>query len=363
MPSNAHPSGEWLLIQLGVGQIGAAVMATMQRMATVWQERFGVTFRYHAVADSSGFAPLTSALAADGRPLASLPGGIPAQEWRDVLEQVGRAAGGPERVIVVDCAVGRETTPLLLAARAAGAHVVLCNKDPLTGPNHEFQALQGEREHGSLRLSATVGAGLPITSAVAAAIASGDVLEQAQAVASGSLGYLCARMAAGAAFPDALQGAIAEGYCEPDPRHDLSGHDVARKLLILARLSGRHAELGDVAVESLIPPGAEHLTQDEFLATLPTWHDFLADRFSAARAAGQTLRYVGTLDAEGAISAGLRPVSRDDLLARGSGPENVFVLRTARYQRYPLVISGPGAGVAVTSGAVITDILRAAGVL
>ena len=121
--------------------------------------------------------------------------------------------------------------------------------------------------------------------------------------------------------------------------------------------------MGDIAVESLIPPGAERLTRAEFLATLPAWHDFLADRFSAARGTGQTLRYVGTLDADGAISAGLRPVSRDDLLARGSGPENVFVLRTARYQRYPLVISGPGAGVAVTSGAVITDILRAAGVL
>ena len=361
MPSNAHPSGEWLLIQLGVGQIGAAVMATMQRMATVWQERFGVTFRYHAVADSSGFAPLTSALAADGRPLASLPGGIPAQEWRDVLEQVGRAAGGPERVIVVDCAVGRETTPLLLAARAAGAHVVLCNKDPLTGPYEQFQALQGESGRGSLHLSATVGAGLPITSAVAAATASGDMVFEMRAVASGTLGHLCAYMSDGVAFSAALQSAIEAGYCEPDPRSDLSGRDVARKLVILARLAGHRADSSDIEIESLIPPGTEVWPRDAFLSSLPSWHDHLADRITTARVTGMALRYIGVMTANGVISARLRMVAHDDPLARGSGPENVFILHTTRYQEYPLVVAGPGAGVAVTAGAVVSDILRAAG--
>lgn len=360
MPSETR---EMLVIQPGVGQIGAAVMATVQRMAPIWRARYGLALRYHAVADSSGFASLTSASDAQGQRLASLPCGIPASNWRDVLAQAIHAAGEPERVIVADCAVGDGTTALLLAARQAGAHVVLCNKDPLTGPYQQFQALQGESGHGSLRLSATVGAGLPITSAVAAATASGDTVHEVQAVASGTLGYLCAAMSAGAAFPDALQRAIEAGYCEPDPRGDLSGHDVARKLLILARLAGRPAELNEIAVESLVPPGAEDMSRDAFLSSLPSWRDHLADRFAAAHSSGKALRYVGTMAEDGAITAGLRMVAHDDPLAQGHGPENAFVLRTARYQEYPLVIAGPGAGVAVTSGAVVSDILRAAGVL
>jgi homoserine dehydrogenase len=354
---------EMLLIQLGVGQIGGAVIATVQRMAPVWRARYGLALRYHVAADSSGFASLTSALEDYGRRLASLPGGIPATSWRDVLEQAIRAAGGPERVIVVDCAVGDGTTTLLLAARAAGAHVVLCNKDPLTRPYEQFQTLQGDGQHGSLHLSATVGAGLPITSAVAAATASGDTVHEMRAVASGTLGHLCASMSDGVAFSAALRRAIAAGYCEPDPRSDLSGRDVARKLVILARLAGHRAESSDIEIESLIPPGTEMWTRDTFLSSLPDWHDHLADRFAAARSSGEALRYVGTMTANGALNARLRMVAYDDPLALRSGPDNVFVLRTARYLEYPLVIAGPGAGVAVTAGAVVSDILRAAGVL
>lgn len=354
---------EMVVIQLGVGQIGAAVMATVQRMAPVWRARYGLALRYHAVADSSAFAPLTSASDARGKQLAHLPGGIPASNWRDVLEQAIDAAGDPERVLVVDCAVGDGTAALLLAARAVGAHVVLCNKDPLTGPYQQFQALQGESGHGSLRLSATVGAGLPITTAVAAATASGDMVFEMRAVASGTLAYLCAYMSDGVAFSAALQSAIEAGYCEPDPRGDLSGHDIARKLLILARLAGRPAELNEIAVESLVPSGAEDMSRDAFLSSLPSWRDHLADRFAAARSSGKALRYVGTMAEDGAITAGLRMVAQDDPLVRGAGLENVFILHTTRYQEYPLVVAGPGAGVAVTAGAVVSDILRATGAL
>jgi homoserine dehydrogenase len=240
---------------------------------------------------------------------------------------------------------------------------VLCNKDPLTGPYPEFRALQGDHLRGSLHLSATVGAGLPITSAVAAATATGDRVVELQAVASGSLGQLCSDMSQGVNFPDALENTIATGYCEPDPRVDLSGHDVARKLLILARLAGHPAELADIKVENLIPPDATLLSRDAFLAALPSWRDHLRDRFTGAHASGRVLRYVGTMDARGHLSASLREVDRDDPLAQGHGPENVFVLRSERYQHYPLVIAGPGAGLAVTARAVVGDIMRAAGAL
>lgn len=362
------------LIQLGVGAVGSAVIATVQTHAAAWKARPGITIEYYAVADSSSFLAATTqqkklspeSLAAvleahaSRHPLNGIPESMPADAWKTVLERAIAAVRSPARVIVVDCAVGHGTTELLLAARSAGAHLVLCNKDPLTGPFRQFQALQGDSGNGSLHLSATVGAGLPIASAVQAATVSGDVVESIAAVASGSLGQICTAMSSGATFPEALQSAIAAGYCEPDPRVDLSGHDVARKLLILARLAGVPAEMSQITVESLAPPGAETLTRDALRTRLPSWRGHLAERVGAAHAAGNVLRYVGSLDAQGRLTAGLRELAPAEPLAQGHGPDNVFVLHTARYAERPLIVAGPGAGVAVTAGAVVADILRAA---
>jgi len=374
-PGSNKPS-DFLLVQLGVGQIGTAVVSLVQRRARDWRQQFGLGIHYYTLADSSGFvvqgpterplSPEALPSIADSqttrRPLSTLPNSRPIGDWQAILEQAIQAGGRPDRVIVVDCAVGHGTSDMLLAARAAGAHIVLCNKDPLTGPYAQFCALQGDGLHGSLHLSATVGAGLPITSAVAVATASGDRIIELHAVASGSLGQLCSNLSHGSDLADALASAIAAGYCEPDPRVDLSGNDVARKLLILARLAGHPIELADIEVESLIPPGAGSLSRDAFLAALPSWREHLRDRFTSARTSGNILRYVGAMNARGHLSASLREVERDDPLAQAHGPENVFVLRTERYQQ-PLVIAGPGAGVAVTAGAVVGDILRAAGAL
>ncbi len=374
------PSNDWgkiLIIQLGVGLVGSAVIDEVLRRAPIWRHRHGIALSHWAVADSSGFvipndgerwlAPDTLADISHarraGHRLASFPTFLPSDQWRRVLEGAILSAGSADRVIVVDCAVGHATTEMLLATRATGAHIVLCNKDPLTGPMSQFHALRRLGTRGTLRLSGTVGAGLPITSAVMAAAANGDAILGLRAVASGSLGELCSAMSRGDTFPCALHSAVAAGYCEPDPRRDLSGHDVARKLLILARLAGFTAELADVAVESLIPPSMESLTRDAFLAALPSWDNHLRERFVSARESGSVLRYVGTIDADGSLRAGLSETRQDDSLAWGKGPENTFMLRTTRYDHYPLVIRGPGAGASVTAGAVVSDILRAAGML
>ena len=375
MPSN--DLGNILIIQLGVGLVGGTVIDEVLRLAPIWRHRHGIALAHWAVAGSSGFVIPNEGerwLAPDAladisharrlsRRLASFPAFLPSDQWRRVLEGAILGAGSADRVIVVDCAVGHGTTELLLAARAMGAHVVLCNKDPLAGPMTQFHALRLFDTRGSLRLSATVGAGMPITSAVMAALANGDTILGLRAVASGSLGELCSAMSRGDRFPHALQSTIAAGYCEPDARHDLAGHDVARKLLILARLAGLTAEMADIAVESLIPPSAQSLTRDEFLAALPSWDHHLHERFASARASASVLRYVGTIDVDGSLRAGLCEIAHDDPLAWGKGPENTFMLRTSRYNHYPLVIRGPGAGASVTAGAVVSDILRAAGML
>ena len=368
------------LIQPGIGHVGAAVVELVVKQAARWRDDYDIAVRYAALADSTALVvappddmaaddgPLAPALAAAlerrhaGLPLAISTGAISWDIADAVLEGALARATAPEDVVVLDCASGERTAPLLVAARAAGASVVLANKDPLAGPLKRFRALVGGAGRGSLRLSATVGAGLPIAATLAALIASGDTLLTLDARASGSLGFLCDQLSAGARFDTALREAMTRGYTEPDPRQDLSGFDVARKLLILARLAGNDAELADVRVESLTPPGAGTLERDTFLARLPRYTDHLAERAEAARGHGRVLRYVGRIDEGGALRAELVDLPTDAPLARGGGPENVFIVRTARYDANPLAISGPGAGVSVTSGAVVADLLRALGV-
>lgn len=366
------------LIQLGIGHVGAAVVELVVKQAARWRDEYDVAVRYAALADSTALVaapegasddPLAPALAGAlerrhaGLPLAISPSSVFWNSADALLEGTLARAAAPEDVVVLDCATGERTAPLLVAARAAGASVVLANKDPLAGPLERFHALVGRGGRGSLRLSATVGAGLPIAATLAALIAGGDTLLALDARASGSLGFLCDRLSSGARFDAALREAMARGYTEPDPRQDLSGFDVARKLLILARLAGGDAELADVRVESLVPPGAETLERDTFLARLPRYTDHLAERAEVARRHGRVLRYVGRIDERGALRAELVDLPADAPLARGGGPENVFIVRTVRYDANPLAISGPGAGVSVTSGAVVADLLRALGVV
>lgn len=360
------------LVQLGVGRVGAAVVDLVERQAPRWQARYGFAVSYVARADSHGFGLLgrdaqgdeTLARVAGQRP-SSLPGAMSLEHWAEVLDVALVGVRAPGDLVVLDCAAGPATAPLLLAARAAGASVVLANKEPLTGPQAQYDALMGSagRSDGSLGISATVGAGLPVLRTLTALAASGDTLLEVSARASGSLGFLCDQLSLGIPFDEALRLAIAQGYTEPDPRQDLSGYDVARKLLILARTAGRTAELSDVRVESLTPPDAEHLPLPAFLTAIPHYADHLADRVARAQARGHVLRYVARLDAEGRLSASLLDLPADDPLARGHGPENVFVLRTERYDAHPLTIAGPGAGVAVTAGAVVADLMHVVGVL
>lgn len=365
------------VVQLGVGQVGREVVSIVRAQAPVWRERYDVAVRYVALADSTGFVagrqsddapialPLAAALdaRAGGRRFAPREGAAPPEDSSRALDEALSGAGSPADLVVVDCAAGRGTTPFDLRARERGAHLVLANKDPLTGPYGEYARLVASPAGGSLRRAATVGAGLPILAAVDALIASGDAILTLDARASGSLGFLCDRLSHGDSFDTALREAMARGYTEPDPRQDLSGFDVARKLLILARAAGRRAELADIRVESLVPPGYETAPPADFLAALPAFARHLADRANSARAEGQVLRYVGRVDESGALSAGLVALPPGDALAYGAGPDNIFVLRSDRYAERPLVIAGPGAGARVTAGAVVADLLRAIGVL
>ena len=188
-------------------------------------------------------------------------------------------------------------------------------------------------------------------------IASGDRILNIVACPSGTMGYLFSELGRGRKFSAALRSAMQLGYTEPDPREDLSGRDVARKGLILGRLIGYVGELTDVAIESLVPANLRDVSLADFVEQLESLDQAWSERVRAATSNGEVLRYCANIT-RASVKVGLVGVPVGSLLGSLSGTDNQFVFTTARYRDNPLVISGPGAGPAVTAAGVLNDLLR-----
>ena len=207
---------------------------------------------------------------------------------------------------------------------------------------------------------ATVGAGLPIIDTIQKLQESGDEILSIEGCPSGTLGYLFGELGRGTSFSAALRAAMAVGYTEPDPREDLSGMDVARKALILGRLLGFEGELEAVEVESLVPEVFRNVPVDDFIARLEEMDCAWTERVDKARAANTVLRYRATVSPT-SVHVGLVGVGVGSSFATLTGTDNQFAITTTRYRTNPIVITGPGAGVAVTAAGVLNDVLKLAG--
>jgi aspartokinase/homoserine dehydrogenase 1 len=205
-----------------------------------------------------------------------------------------------------------------------------------------------------------VGAGLPIIDTYHKLVESGDRVDRIEGLLSGTLGYVLSEVSTGVPFSRAVRSAMGKGYTEPDPREDLSGIDVVRKALILARLLGYSGELRRNSVESLVPKWARTLVLDDFLSRLEELDPIWSKRVDAAAQAGVVLRYIALVTAN-RITVGIRSVPLSSPFAAIKGSDNQLVFTTARYKANPLVITGPGAGAEVTAAGVLNDILRLAG--
>jgi aspartokinase/homoserine dehydrogenase 1 len=359
----AAPAGETDVVLLGVGAIGRELLAQVAATAGARSP-----LRICALIDTSGYvfdarglsrarlARLVTAKAAK-RPLAEVRGG------RSAAAAAALAAIGDHaltRPVLVD-ATAAETGELLETALARGWDVVLANKLPLAGAQTAFDRLRcTARERGRQILhEATVGAGLPVIDTLRKLQEAGDRVLRIEGCPSGTLGFLFGELGRGRAFSDALKDAIRAGYTEPDPRIDLSGADVARKALILARLIGFRGDLADVSVDSLIPESLRDVPLPEFLARLEELDEPWKTRVEAAGARGKVLRYRARVTRR-SIEVRLVAVDSTDALGSLDGTDNQFAFTTTRYRTQPLVITGPGAGSAVTAAGVYNDLLRLA---
>lgn len=293
-----------------------------------------------------------------GRSLAEARGGIRA-DARQALHDVAQHA--LSRPILVDVTAG-DTSDILETALHAGMDIVLANKRPLAeasgapGGLRRAAAARGRR----LLHEATVGAGLPIIDTIKKLQESGDEILRIEGCPSGTLGYLFGELGRGTSFSSALRAAMQLGYTEPDPREDLSGMDVARKALILGRLLGFEGELDAVEVESLVPAEFRECSVREFITRLEEMDPAWRARVDRARSAETVLRYRATVSPT-TVHVGLVGVSLGSSFATLTGTDNQFAITTARYRTNPIVITGPGAGVAVTAAGVLNDVLKLAG--
>jgi aspartokinase/homoserine dehydrogenase 1 len=352
------------VILLGFGQIGRTLAAQIGRV-----RRPALSLKVAAVIDRSGFVfdpqgigpRRLASLAAGkrkGRRLADMARGKAATAEEAIAHIAGYALTRP---VVVDLTAD-DTGAALEAALTHGMDLVLANKRPIAGRRSASETLwQTARARGRRILhEATVGAGLPIIDTFHKLTESGDRVERIEGLLSGTLGYVLTEVGEGAPFSRAVRAAMRLGYTEPDPREDLSGMDVGRKALILARLLGYRKELSRAAVESLVPRWARAIPRPQFLERLPEMDAAWKRRVDAARAQGSVLRYVATVT-PGRIAVGLKSVPLSSPLASIKGSDNQLVFTTARYKTNPLVIRGPGAGAEVTAAGVLNDILRLAG--
>ncbi|WP_374605586.1 homoserine dehydrogenase [Arenimonas sp.] len=241
-----------------------------------------------------------------------------------------------------------------------GLHVVTANKLGIGGPLLRHQRIRRQVEQGGhYGDAATVGAGLPLLRCVRELRAGGDRVQALAGVLSGTLAWLFDGYDGSAPFSERVREAVARGYAEPDPRVDLSGEDVRRKLLILARASGHALDGADVQVESLLTPALERAADAAAAdAALASMDASLSRRAREAAAHGKVLRFVARFEV-GTARIGLEALPPVHPLAQGGACDNRVAIWSCRYAERPLVIQGPGAGAAVTAAALLDDIRRA----
>lgn len=336
---------------LGTGTVGSAAWARLAR----WQDTplGDRLLLVHAANSRFAFANPTGIAGLSGDALLQHP---PQQA---ALDAVDVALAGIGTRIVIDATASEQVAQRHAHWLTRGIHVVTACKLGQGTTLARWQAIQAARRAGDTEYgdSATVGAGLPLLHAIRRLQAGGDRIHSIAGVLSGSLAWLFNNYDGLRPFSGFVRQARAAGYTEPDPREDLSGEDVRRKLLILARASGYLLESEAVQVDPLLPPELFALPHDAVDAALPVLDAPLRERYAAAYKNGEKLRFVGRLQTGGLATVGLEALPADHPLVGGGGADNRVAIWSDRYAEQPLVVQGPGAGAEVTAAALLDDAL------
>jgi bifunctional aspartokinase / homoserine dehydrogenase 1 len=350
------------LFVVGVGTVGSRLLNILKLQRQHLLDRFSIDIRIVGLSNS--------------KKMAFNENGHDLSDWKSLLEK-GQAAALPELVqtiqslnlrnsILIDNTASHEVSDLYLELLQQGVGVVTCNKIACSSALKNYKALQKASidQKVPFYYETNVGAGLPIIDTLKNLIDSGDSIRSIVAVLSGSLNFIFDTYNATTSFKEVVEAAMSGGYTEPDPRIDLSGLDVKRKLLILARESGFELELDAIQTAAFLPDGAlETPNVEAFLSLLAANEQHFASLYKEAKAKQQKLKFVAELSvgADQHIQAkvGLQGVDSSSDYYTLSGSDNILMLYTDRYQKQPMVIKGAGAGADVTASGIFGDIIRA----
>jgi aspartokinase/homoserine dehydrogenase 1 len=331
---------------IGTGLIGGTLLSQLQTRIQDLKQQRGIDLRVRGIMNRRQMILADRHLTLD--------------RWRDELSESSTKtdlesfihhvnADHLPHAVLIDATASAELPTHYENWLAKGINIITPNKKSNAGPLPAYRSLrETARRHQRYFLYETnVGAGLPIIQTLRGLVETGDEVIKIEGVLSGTLSYIFNSLDGRRTFSEVVQEAHSLGLTEPDPREDLSGVDVARKLIILAREMGLEVEMDSVRVESLVGE------DDQTMAAL----------LSSAREAGQVVRYVGTIDSTGDLSAGMRRYPVDHPFASLSGSDNIVSFQTARYNTQPMIVRGPGAGPEVTAAGVFADLLRLASFL
>ncbi|HET6630387.1 MAG TPA: bifunctional aspartate kinase/homoserine dehydrogenase I [Woeseiaceae bacterium] len=347
---------------VGPGTVGSTLLDQLHRQNGRLREQFNLDLRIRAIARSGSMLLGDRRIELEGWRDEFAASAVPADLQR--FEQHVHADHLPHAAII-DCTASRAIATLYSGWLRRGIHVVTPNKKAFSGESASYAELKESCIAGSSHCfyEATVGAALPVIRTIRDLVDTGDRIHSVQGILSGTLAYLFNIFDGGVPFSRIVMTARENGFTEPDPRDDLSGMDVARKLTILAREIGQDLAVGDFPVENLVPEPLREVELEEFLRRLPEHDAAIAARYHAAKTRGRVLRYIARLDIGAAASVGLEEVDPTSVFGRINLTDNVVQFDTERYCANPLVVQGPGAGPEVTAAGVFADVLRLAAYL
>lgn len=346
------------LVLCGKGNIGASWLELFSEQKAGLEKRRGMSFDLIGIVTSrsyclnyDGLDPVTIADQYHDEAIEHS-----GHEWIEKLSHQQEY----DEIIVLDVTASKEISLKYPEIAEKGFHLISANKVAGSASGEFYDRVQNAFSKTGRHwfYNATVGAGLPVNHTVRDLHESGDEVLALSGIFSGTLSWLFQQFDGSVPFSELMELAWQQGLTEPDPRSDLDGSDVMRKLVILTRESGLQIEPENVKVESLVPEELKDLTLDEFFDQGALLSSILAERLEKAQKQEKVLRYVARLEKNGEATVGIEALNSDHALANLLPCDNIFAIESVWYKDNPLVIRGPGAGRAVTAGAIQSDINR-----
>ncbi|ATL48508.1 bifunctional aspartate kinase/homoserine dehydrogenase I [Chitinophaga caeni] len=356
----AEPLKQLNVFVVGVGNVGGKLLEQIQQQAAYLKTEMNLQIRVVAIANS--------------RKMYFNEDGVHLEDWKQALdnaEPMDMEAFASRMVnlnlrnsVFVDNTASPDISLSYGRFLEHGISVVTCNKIACSADYSSYKKLKdlARKYNVSFLFETNVGAGLPVINTLNDLIRSGDRVRSIEAVLSGSLNYVFNHFVDGTTFKEVVKAAQEEGYTEPDPRIDLSGKDVMRKILILARESGAKLEMEDIENQGFLPAILlEAASVDDFYHQMDQYEDHFSNLRKDADAEGKRLKFVATYR-DGSAKVGLQAIAPDHPFYNLHGKDNIVLYTTNRYADQPLIVKGAGAGADVTASGIFADVIKTASV-